>query len=110
MCRPARPLPFAAILVCLVAVGSAGLGQEPSRGPLKVPGPAADLERFRALDPAERLRAVEALPVAKHAFKAVARGDLTAVVFERGSLDAATVADLVCQVKARGKEAAAATI
>jgi RND family efflux transporter MFP subunit len=98
------------LLVTLLAVGSVALGQEPSRGTLKVPGPAADLERFRALDPAERLRAVEALAGAKDPFKTVARGDLTAVILERGRLDAATVVDLVCQVKARGKAAAAATI
>src|SRR4051794_39157658 len=111
MCRPPRPRRLAPILLCLLAVGSAVPGQEPGRGlPKGSPGPAADLERFRSLDPAERLRAIEGLAGAKEAFRPVARGDLTAAILERGSLDAATVADLTCQVKPRGKDAAATTI
>lgn len=111
MCRPPRvtAFPFAPVFVCLLVVGSTGVGQGPGgRAPTGPPGPTAELERFRALDPAERLRAVEGRPGAKPAFQAASRGDLTVAVVERGSLDAATVGDVSCQVKARGKDGTAA--
>src|SRR5262245_43487397 len=97
--------PLAPVLAGLLAVGSTGVGQGPvGDAPKGPPGPAADLERFRALDPAERLRAVEAHSTAKNSFRAAARGDVAVAIVERGSLDAATVADLACQLKARNKD------
>jgi RND family efflux transporter MFP subunit len=89
--------------------------QPPSRGPTadgpkRPPLEAEDLERFRALEPADRMRLVESRPRAKAEFPEAARGDLAAAVVERGSLDAATSADLVCRVKARGKDGATTTI
>src|SRR5437660_589733 len=58
MCRPPRPLAFAPLLVSLLALASVAVGQEPRKGvPKASSGPVADLERFRALEPAERLRA-----------------------------------------------------
>ena len=109
MCRPPH---FAVlVLVGLFSVGSNALGQVPDSRPLSGPsGPAGDLERFRSLDPADRLRAVEAHPAAKNAFQAVARGDLSVAIVERGTLDAATTADVVCQLRARSKGSAAAVI
>jgi HlyD family secretion protein len=113
MSRPPRhaAFPVALVFIGLLATASTGLGQPPGRGAPKGPTqPDADLERFRSLDPAERLQAVEALPGAKDAFKTVARGDLTVAVVERGSLDAATVVDVSSQIKARGKDTPATTI
>jgi multidrug efflux pump subunit AcrA (membrane-fusion protein) len=83
--------------------------QEPADDPSEPPRPI-DFERFQAMSPATRLRAVEEMPAVKAAFQPVARRDLTANVIERGSLDAANAADLSCQLKARGKDGVAATI
>jgi RND family efflux transporter MFP subunit len=92
------------------AQGQPGAKDPGRRGPGVLPRAAEDLERFRGLDPAERLRLVESRPGAKPEFPAAARGDLTAAVVERGSLDAATSADLVSAVKARGKDGPTTTI
>jgi RND family efflux transporter MFP subunit len=86
-------------LVSLLVVASCALGQGSS-------GSSIDFERFRAMTPAERLRAVESRSGAGAVFQPVARGDVTATVIERGSLEAATAADVTCQVKARGKDGA----
>src|SRR5436190_15858214 len=101
--------PFVPALAVLFALGSTGFAQGPLGGPTE-PARFIDFERFRALTPAERLRTVEGLPGAKAAFQAAARGELTATIIERGSLDAATVADLTCTVKARGKDSPTAVI
>jgi hypothetical protein len=99
----------APISVALLVIGtSAGNSQDPGRGS-KDPS-AADVERFRALDPAKRLQLVEARPDARTAFTKVERGDLAVTVHERGSLEAADVADLACEIKARGKDGVAASI
>jgi HlyD family secretion protein len=113
MSRPLNftSLPFASVLIVWFTIGSNGLGQGPIGSAQKgAPAPASELDRFRALDPAERLRVVEALPGAKDAFRATTHGDLTATILERGSLDAANAADLYCKVPARKKDAPATTI
>src|SRR3954462_8685894 len=101
--------PFVPALAVLFALGSPGFAQGPLGGPTE-PVRFIDFERFRALSPAERLRAVEGLPGAKAVFQAAARGGPTATIIERGSLDAATAADLTCTVKARGKDSPTAVI
>ena len=68
--RPCPRLPMFVALAC----ASAAVGQSST----------IDFERFRAMSPAERLRAVESRPGVKAAFRQVVRGDLTAAVIERG--------------------------
>jgi RND family efflux transporter MFP subunit len=102
-------------LAFLTSVVLSGYGQSPRpsatpAGEPSDPPRLIDFEHFQALTPAARLRAVAGLPAAKAAFQPVARGDVTATIIERGSLDAATAADLTCQLKARGKDAGAASI
>ncbi|HKB05668.1 MAG TPA: efflux RND transporter periplasmic adaptor subunit [Gemmataceae bacterium] len=98
-----------------------GDGQPAGRAPAaaQLPGPAGragqappanDLENFRAVPPAARLRIVERRLGDKAEFPAAARGDLTPAVVERGSLDAATQADVVCAVRARGRDDTATTL
>jgi HlyD family secretion protein len=71
---------------------------------------AAELERFRALGPAERLKLVEKLAGVDVPFAATTRGDLAAAVVERGSIEPASYADVICKVKAKDKESPATTI
>src|SRR4051812_31548647 len=101
--------PLVPVLAGLLAVSSTGFGQGPLGEPADPPR-FIDFERFQAMTPAGRLRAIENLPGAKGAFQPVTRGDLTATVIERGFLDAANTADLTCQVKARGKDGAPAAV
>ena len=94
----------------LFVPGAAG-GDEP---PKKAPRPSkleTEVERVRALEPADRLKLVVNLAGANDPFAATTRGDLTAAVVARGVVEPVDYADLLCKVKARGKEnAAAATI
>ena len=101
---------FVAVLICPLTVGSDSFAQAPGGPGPKGPAVAADdLAGFRTLDPAQRLKLIDAVG-ARDAFRPITRGDLTATVVERGTLDAATAAELICQLKARGKDAAASTI
>jgi hypothetical protein len=68
-----------------------------------------DIESFRALGPAERLKAIEKLAAKKNPFAAVSRGDLVAAVVERGAIEPANFVDVICRVKATGKDSAIAT-
>jgi HlyD family secretion protein len=84
-------------------------GDDPPRKGPRPSKSAAEVDRFRSLDPADRLKLV-----AKHAggtdpFAAVKRGDLAAAVVERGSVEPLDAVDLVCKVKARSKEKTTAT-
>jgi HlyD family secretion protein len=86
-------------------------GDDPPR---KTPRPsklAAEVDRFRSLGPADRLKLVAKLAGGNDPFAAVKRGDLAGAVVERGAVESADAVDLICKVKARGKEkTAAATI
>src|SRR5262249_8166325 len=73
-------------------------------------GLTAEMARFRALTPAERLKHVEKLAGADAPVAAATRGDLAAAVVERGSIEPAGYADLICKVKAKDKETPATTI
>src|SRR5688572_19738538 len=87
---------------------AAGGDDPPKKSP--PPRPGAEMDRFRALEPAERLKLVEKLAGADTPFAAAKRGDLAAAVVERGVVEAADYADVFCRVKASGKEGAATTI
>jgi hypothetical protein len=67
------------------------------------------MTRFRAHEPAERLKIVERIAGADKAFSAAKRGDLVAGIVERGAIDAATYVDLSCMVKAKDKNSSLAT-
>lgn len=71
--------------------------------------PAADLDRFRALAPADRLKLVEKLAAADAPFAAATRGDLFATIVERGSVEPVNAADVICRVKAPDKASSVAT-
>ena len=112
MIHPTRSaLPgFAALALGLLAfqVPADGGDDPPRKGP-RPSKSAAEIDRFRSLDPADRLKLV-----AKHAgtndpFAAVKRGDLAAAVVERGAVEPVDAVDLICKVKARSKEKTTAT-
>jgi HlyD family secretion protein len=69
-----------------------------------------ELENFRGLDPAERLKLIEKRAGAKPPFAATTRGDLAVTVIERGSIESANNVDVVCKVKAKDKDGIATTI
>jgi HlyD family secretion protein len=101
---------FAALAVGLLALGPRAEGDEP---PKKVPRQSkleAELDRVRALEPADRLKLVVKLAGANDPFIATKRGDLAGGIFERGVVEPVDYAELVCKLKARGKEGVAATI
>jgi RND family efflux transporter MFP subunit len=68
------------------------------------------MERFRALEPLERLRLVEKLAGQKDPYATAKRGDLIAAVVERGVVEPGDYADVYCKVKANAKEGTATTI
>jgi RND family efflux transporter MFP subunit len=87
----------------------------PTRGvddplPPRKSQPTSELDLFRGLDPAERLKMIEKFAGAKSPYTAVTRGDLAVTVIERGSIEAANTFDVVCKVKAKDKDSAATTI
>ena len=99
---------FTALAVGLLALAPRAEGDDP---PKKAPRPSkleTELARVRALDPADRLKLVVKLAGANEPFTATKRGDLTAAVVERGTIEPVDYADLTCKLKARGKENAAA--
>ena len=94
----------------LFVSGTAGGEQPPKKAgrPSKL---ETELDRLRALEPADRLKFVVKLAGANDPFAATKRGDLTAALIERGTIEPVDYADLTCKLKARGKEyTAAATI
>jgi RND family efflux transporter MFP subunit len=101
---------FAATALVLLGLApwSAGGDPPPKKAPPQRRG--VDLEGFRSLDPAARLKLVEVLAGEKSPFVATARGDLTAAVVERGAVESADAVDVVCRVKARAKDRPAATV
>jgi HlyD family secretion protein len=71
----------------------------------------SEIEAFRALAPNERLKLVEKHAEANASFATVKRGDLVAAVIERGVIESADYTDVICKLKARGKDPSiAATI
>ena len=102
---------FALAMFSLVAFVSMGVADDVVPKKSSPPSPlAAEIERFRALEPAERLQFVEKRAEAKVPFVAASRGDLVTVVIERGSIEPANYVELICKVKAKRKESAATTI
>jgi HlyD family secretion protein len=102
---------FAALALGLIAYApQAAEGQQPPKRVTPASQLAAELDRLRALEPADRLRLVEKLAGANTPFAAARRGDLVASVVERGTIEPANFADLICNVKAREKGSAATTI
>ena len=95
----------------LLLVSGATGGDEPPKKAARPTKLEGELNRLRALDPAERLKLVAKLAGANDPFTATKRGDLTAVIVERGTVEPVDYADLACKLKARGKaNAPAATI
>jgi len=72
-------------------------------------GPAEEMDRFRALASTERLKLVEKLAGANVPFSATKRGDLAVAVVERGLVEPARYADVICKVKAKDKLSTVAT-
>jgi RND family efflux transporter MFP subunit len=91
----------------LLTPGAAGQ-DDPPRKPAAPTRPQTELERFRALEPAERLKLVEQLAGPKALFATAKRGDLAAAVVERGTIDAADYTDVYCKVRGRKDGFAAA--
>src|SRR5688500_6989536 len=85
-------------------------GDDPQKKATLPSRSVTDLDRFRALEPAERLKLVEKLPAANTLFAATKRGHLVAAVVERGVIEPADYADVFCRVKTSGKGGAATTI
>src|SRR5689334_7680907 len=85
--------------LCLITTAGTSRAQDlPSRQP----GSSADLEGFRALEPAERLKAIEKLSPTKSPFAPVSKGDLITAIVERGAIEPAKCVDVICKVKATG--------
>jgi HlyD family secretion protein len=76
---------------------------------MAAPQPEA-IERFRSLTPADRLRLLEKIPGLEKHLYTVKRDTVRAILVERGSVEPAAVADVVCRVKNRGKAGPATTI
>jgi RND family efflux transporter MFP subunit len=74
------------------------------------PSPQEALDRFRNLTPAERLRLVEKSPALERHLYAVKSGNVTMTLVERGSVEAANVAKVVCRLKPREKNSTTAAI
>jgi multidrug resistance efflux pump len=89
-----------------VAALTSAAAAEPGAADLS---PNERLELFRQETPAARLRLIEALPRSGEQFQKVTRGNVISTIVERGALEAATVSDIVCRVKARTKGNATAT-
>ena len=96
--RSAAALAFGLLVLVAVAAG----GDEPTKKarPSKL---ETELGAFRALGPADRLTLVLKLAGAKEPFTAAKRGDLTATIVERGTIEPVDYADLTCKLKANGK-------
>jgi biotin carboxyl carrier protein len=90
---------FRALLVLSAAALAAGAD----------PSPPGALEAFRKLTPAERGRLLDKVPQLERYLATARRGTVSAAVVERGTVEPADVADVVCRVKNRGKADAAAT-
>ena len=78
-------------------------------------GPGRDstvpaLERFRQLEPSERLKLVEKVAGGKEPFAAAKVGDIVSTIVERGSVEAARTIELSCKVKAKDKDSPATSI
>jgi multidrug efflux pump subunit AcrA (membrane-fusion protein) len=99
--------PCAAILAGVVVLAASGRAQDEL--PPRRPAAPLDIEKFRALESTERLNVIEKLAPGKLPFVAISRGDLAAAVVERGVVEPIHFADMVCMVKATGKESSIAT-
>lgn len=95
-----------ALSLGLVAIAPMSRAQEP---PSMQPRLQQNLERFRALEPSERLKAIEKLELKNSPFAAVKKGDLIAAIVERGAVEPANCVDVICKVKATGKDSGPAT-
>ena len=94
-----------ALLMSLTA-----MGQGPEKKSATASRSGTGMEAFRALAPEERLKLVEKLAGANTPFATAKRGDLVAAVIERGVIESADYTDVICKVKARGKDPSAATV
>lgn len=101
---------FTALAVGLLALGPRAEGDGPPKKAPRQSKLEAELDRVRALEPADRLKLVVKLAGANDPFAATKRGDLTTAVVERGLVEPVDYAELICKLKARGKEGVAATI
>src|SRR5687768_15869727 len=99
---------FAALAIGLLAPRAEG--DEPPKKAPRQSKLEAELDRVRALEPADRLKLVVKLAGANDPCTATKRGDLAAAIVERGLVEPVDCAELVCKLKARGKEGVAATI
>jgi len=88
---------------------ASAIAQPSKKGP-----PASDMsaaiERFRALEPAERLKMIEILAGEKSPFIATTRGDLVMSIVERGVIEPLNAPELVCKVKQKKDATSATTI
>jgi multidrug efflux pump subunit AcrA (membrane-fusion protein) len=110
---PFRRLAFAgltALALGLLAPEPRAGGDEPPKKAPRQPRLEAELNRVRALEPGDRLKLVVKLAGTNDPFTATRRGDLAGGIFERGVVEPVDYAELVCTLKARGKEGVAATI
>jgi HlyD family secretion protein len=95
----AAPALGLAMLMSLTA-----MGQAPEKKSATASRSLTGMEAFRALAPEERLKLVEKLAGANTLFATAKRGDLVAAIVERGVIESADYTDVICKVKARGKD------
>jgi RND family efflux transporter MFP subunit len=101
---------FAALALGLLTLQvHAADGDDPPRKGPRPSKSAAEIDRFRSLEPVDRLKLVTKHAGTNDPFAEVKRGDLTTAVVERGAVEPADAVDLVCKVRARGKEKTTAT-
>lgn len=103
-----REFAFLSVLSLVLLPQASAVAQPPKKSP-PVSALSAAIERFRALEPAERLKLVERLAGEKSPFNATAKGDLVVSIVERGSIEPVNAPELVCKVKQK-KDAASATV
>jgi RND family efflux transporter MFP subunit len=97
---------LAAALLGVTAFALAG----PPAGAKSRPQAAQNLERFRNLSPAERLRLVEQLPGSPREYVKVVHGDVTLTIIERGAVEDLDRTPLISRVRFPGKPQMLATI
>jgi multidrug efflux pump subunit AcrA (membrane-fusion protein) len=90
-------------LGALAAAGQGGGGDDSSGAKPSDRLRPETLERFRKMDPGERLKWAEKTAGGKLLLHSVKRGDVDVLITERGSLDAADASDVICRLKAQGK-------
>jgi len=89
-------------LAMLIPTASQGVSQK--KKAVTPSGSKTELEAFRALSPEERLKLVEKHAGANAPFASTKRGDLAAAVVVRGVIESADYIDVICRMKAMGKD------